>query len=165
MYLRRNRVRCGDTRRTYLSIAHNVWWSGDGTRKAQSRPIVVASFGVEDNVDIELAREVVGAVERCAPKFSSRRGEGKAVTPAPFPRITFDDAMLKYGSDKPDLRNPLLIVDVTESFRGSGFGLFAKSIETGAVVRAIKAPGAGPKPRSFFDKLNEWARSEGAGGV
>lgn len=80
MYLRRNRVRCGDTRRTYLSIAHNVWWSGDGTRKAQSRPIVVASFGVEDNVDVDLARELVAAVERCAPKFSSRRGEGKAVT-------------------------------------------------------------------------------------
>lgn len=80
MYLRRNRVRCGETRRTYLSIAHNVWWSGDGTRKAQSRPIVVASFGVEDNVDIELARDLVAAVERCAPKLPSRRGEGKAVT-------------------------------------------------------------------------------------
>ncbi|MCA9710510.1 MAG: hypothetical protein KDK70_32010 [Myxococcales bacterium] len=80
MYLRKNRVRCGDTRRTYLSIAHNVWWSGDGARKAQSRPIVVASFGVEDNVDIDLARELVAAVERCAPKFPSRRGEGKAVT-------------------------------------------------------------------------------------
>lgn len=80
MYLRKNRVRCGDTRRTYLSIAHNVWWSGDGTRKAQSRPIVVASFGVEDNVDIELARDLVAAVERCAPKYPARRGEGKAVT-------------------------------------------------------------------------------------
>lgn len=80
MYLRRNRVRCGDTRRTYLSIAHNVWWSGDGTRKAQSRPIVVASFGVEDNVDVDLARELVAAVERCAPKYPARRGEGKAVT-------------------------------------------------------------------------------------
>lgn len=80
MYLRRNRVRCGDTRRTYLSIAHNVWWSGDGTRKAQSRPIVVASFGVEDNVDIDLARDLVAAVERCAPKYPARRGEGKAVT-------------------------------------------------------------------------------------
>ncbi len=80
MYLRKNRVRCGDTRRTYLSIAHNVWWSGDGTRKAQSRPIVVASFGVEDNVDIDLARELVAAVERCAPKYPARRGEGKAVT-------------------------------------------------------------------------------------
>jgi len=80
MYLRKNRVRCGDTRRTYLSIAHNVWWSGDGTRKAQSRPIVVASFGVEDNVDVDLARELVASVERCAPKYPARRGEGKAVT-------------------------------------------------------------------------------------
>jgi hypothetical protein len=80
MYLRRNKVRCGDSRRTYLSIAHNVWWSGDGTRKAQSRPIVVASFGVEDNVDVDLARDLVQAVERCAPKYPSRRGEGKQVT-------------------------------------------------------------------------------------
>jgi hypothetical protein len=80
MYLRRNKVRCGESRRTYLSIAHNVWWSGEGSRKAQSRPIVVASFGVEDNVDIDLARDLVQAVERCAPKFQSKRGEGKAVT-------------------------------------------------------------------------------------
>lgn len=80
MYLRRNKVRCGETRRTYLSIAHNVWWSGDGTRKAQSRPIVVASFGVEDNVDIDIARDLVQAVEKCAPKYPSRRGEGKQVT-------------------------------------------------------------------------------------
>jgi hypothetical protein len=80
MYLRRNKVRCGETRRTYLSIAHNVWWSGDGTRKAQSRPIVVASFGVEDNVDVDLARELVAVVEKCAPKYPTRRGEGKAVT-------------------------------------------------------------------------------------
>lgn len=80
MYLRRNKVRCGESRRTYLSIAHNVWWSGEGNRRAQSRPIVVASFGVEDNVDVELARELVLAVERCAPKFQTKRGEGKAVT-------------------------------------------------------------------------------------
>lgn len=80
MYLRRNKVRCGDSRRTYLSIAHNVWWSGEGTRKAQSRPIVVASFGVEDNVDVDLARDLVQVVERCAPKFPARRGDGKKVT-------------------------------------------------------------------------------------
>jgi hypothetical protein len=80
MYLRRNKVRCGDTRRTYLSIAHNVWWSGEGSRRAQSRPIVVASFGVEDNVDIEMARDLVQAVEKCAPKYPTRRGEGKAAT-------------------------------------------------------------------------------------
>lgn len=80
MYLRRNKVRCGDSRRTYLSIAHNVWWSGEGTKKAQSRPIVIASFGVEDNVDVDLAREVVAAVETSAPRFAIRRGEGKSAT-------------------------------------------------------------------------------------
>ncbi|MCA9659385.1 MAG: hypothetical protein KC486_13650 [Myxococcales bacterium] len=80
MYLRRNKVRCGETRRTYLSIAHNVWWAGEGGKKAQSRPVVVASFGVEDRVDVELARELVAAVERCAPKYPIRRGEGKKVT-------------------------------------------------------------------------------------
>jgi len=81
------------------------------------------------------------------------------------PRIPYDVSMLKYGSDKPDLRNPIIISDVTEAFRGSSFGLFAKIIEGGGIVRAIPAPGAGANPRSFFDKLNEWARSEGAGGL
>lgn len=80
MYLRKNKVRCGDTRRTYLSIAHNVWWSGEGAKKAQSRPIVIASFGVEDKVDVELARELVVAVENVAPKFPLRRGDGKTAT-------------------------------------------------------------------------------------
>ena len=80
MYLRRNKVRCGESRRTYLSIAHNVWWSGEGNKKAQSRPIVIASFGVEDNVDVELARDVVSAVENSAPRYPFRRGEGKAAT-------------------------------------------------------------------------------------
>jgi hypothetical protein len=80
MYLRRNKVRCGESRRTYLSIAHNVWWSGEGNKKAQSRPIVIASFGVEDNVDVDLAREVVTAVENSAPRYPFRRGEGKAAT-------------------------------------------------------------------------------------
>jgi aspartyl-tRNA synthetase len=81
------------------------------------------------------------------------------------PRIPYDTSMLKYGSDKPDLRNPIEISDVTEAFRGSSFGLFAKIIEGGGIVRAIPAPGAGANPRSFFDKLNEWARAEGAGGL
>ena len=90
---------------------------------------------------------------------------GRKVTPPPFPRIPYDQAMLEFGTDKPDLRNPLRIKDVTEAFRGGGFGLFARAIEAGAVVRAIPAPRAAGKPRSFFDKLNEWARSEGAGGL
>jgi hypothetical protein len=80
MYLRKNKVRCGDSRRTYLSIAHNVWWAGDGTKKAQSRPIVIASFGVEDNVDLEMAREIVHVVEQCMEGMQARRGEGKTAT-------------------------------------------------------------------------------------
>ncbi len=92
-------------------------------------------------------------------------GEGRAVTPAPFPRIPYDAAMLEYGSDKPDLRNPLRIRDVTAHYAGSGFGLFARIAASGGIVRAIPAPGAGGQPRSFFDKLNEWARAEGLGGL
>ena len=89
----------------------------------------------------------------------------RQVTPPPFPRIAYDDALRLYGSDKPDLRNPIRIADVTETFRGSGFGIFAKQVEQGGIVRAIPAPGAAAKPRSFFDKLNEWAREQGAAGL
>ncbi len=92
-------------------------------------------------------------------------GGGRTVTPAPFPRIPYDQALLEYGSDKPDLRNPLRITDVTEQYAGSGFGLFARIVASGGVVRAIPAPGAGARPRGFFDKLNDWARAEGAGGL
>ena len=90
---------------------------------------------------------------------------GRAVTKPPFVRIPYEVAMLEYGTDKPDLRNPLRIADVTKHFAGSGFGLFARIAASGGTVRAIPAPGAGGNPRSFFDKLNEWARGEGAGGL
>jgi len=93
------------------------------------------------------------------------REQPRKVTPYPFPRIPFDVAMLKYGSDKPDLRNPIEIADVTEAFRDSGFGIFARAVAQGAVVRAIPAPGAAGRPRSFFDKLNEWAREQGMAGL
>jgi len=96
--------------------------------------------------------------------FEEFRG-GKHVTPPPFPRIAFKDSMLKYGSDKPDLRNPIVISDVTEVFRGGGFGVFAKAIEEGSVVRAIPAPGAGVRARSFFDGTNQWAKDEGYAGL
>jgi aspartyl-tRNA synthetase len=92
-------------------------------------------------------------------------GGGGAVTVPPFPRIPYDEAMAKYGTDKPDLRNPLTIADATAAFRGSGFGVFADAIAAGAVVRAIPAPGAAGRPRSFFDKLNAWAREQGAPGL
>ena len=109
--------------------------------------------------------DVFAALEPVLQGVFEEFGKGRKVTSAPFPRIAYDEAMLKYGTDKPDLRNPLLIADVTHGFKGSNFGLFAKAIDSGAVVRAINAPGAAAKPRSFFDKLNEWARAEGAGGL
>src|SRR5207245_9521470 len=90
---------------------------------------------------------------------------GGAVTLPPFPRIPFDEAVLKYGSDKPDLRNPLAIRDVTAAFRDSGFGVFATAIAGGAVARAVRAPQGAAQPRSFFDKLTQWARAEGAPGL
>lgn len=87
------------------------------------------------------------------------------VTDAPFPRIAYDDAMLKYGSDKPDLRNPIEIADVTEVWRGSGFSIFNNIIEQGGVIRAIPAPKAAEKPRSFFDNMIAFAQSCGAKGL
>ena len=92
--------------------------------------------------------------------------DGRAVTPSGrFPRIAYDEAMLKYGSDKPDLRNPLIITDVSHHFAKSGFGLFERIIGGGGVVRAIPAPGTADKSRKFFDDMNEWARAEGHAGL
>ena len=92
--------------------------------------------------------------------------DGKSVTPAgEFPRIPHAKSMLDYGTDKPDLRNPLIIHDVTEHFGKSGFGLFERIVEGGGVVRAIPAPKTAEKSRKFFDDMNEWARSEGHAGL
>jgi aspartyl-tRNA synthetase len=89
-----------------------------------------------------------------------------AVTPPPFPRIPFHEAMLRYGTDKPDLRNPLAIAEATEVFRDSSFAAFASAIaERGSVVRALRAPQAAGQPRSFFDRLQAWAREQGAPGL
>ena len=91
---------------------------------------------------------------------------GKSVTPAgEFPRIPYAEAMLKYGSDKPDLRNPLIISDVTEHFETSGFGLFEKIVGGGGRVRVIPAPSTHEKSRKFFDEMNDWARREGFAGL
>ncbi len=109
--------------------------------------------------------DVFGAIEPVLSGIFEEFGGGRAVTPPPYPRLAYDEAMLRYGSDKPDLRNPLTICDVTEVYRGSDFGLFARNVDKGAVIRAIRAPGAAGQPRSFFDKLNDWARAEGAGGL
>lgn len=89
----------------------------------------------------------------------------KKVSAAPFIRIPYNDSMLKYGSDKPDLRNPIIIADVTAIFKDSDFTIFRENIKKGSIVRAIPAPSAAGQPRSFFDKMIEFAISEGAGGL
>jgi len=110
--------------------------------------------------------DVFEAIEPVLAGVFEEFGEGRPVTPAgSFPRIPYREAMLKYGSDKPDLRNPLLVADVSEHFRGSGFGLFARIVEGGGVVRAIPAPGTAGHSRRFFDEMNDWARSEGHAGL
>ncbi|OZA18680.1 MAG: aspartate--tRNA ligase [Novosphingobium sp. 17-62-19] len=91
---------------------------------------------------------------------------GRKVTPTgSFPRIPYAESMLKYGSDKPDLRNPIIISDVSDEFTQSGFGLFEKIVGTGGVVRLIPAPGTAEKSRKFFDEMNDWARAEGHAGL
>jgi aspartyl-tRNA synthetase len=110
--------------------------------------------------------DVFNAIEPVLSGVFEEFANGKAVTPTGgYPRIPYKEALLKYGTDKPDLRNPLLITDVSEYFKGSGFGLFAGLVEKGAVVRAIPAPGTAEKSRKFFDDMNEWARSEGFAGL
>ncbi|MCH4089946.1 aspartate--tRNA ligase [Acetobacter sp.] len=120
-------------------------------------------------LDFEMAfatqEEVFATLEPVMEGVFREFGNGRAVTPAPFPRVPYAEAMAVYGSDKPDLRNPLKIANVTEQFADSSFGLFAKIAADGGEIRAIPAPGAGPKPRGFFDKLNAWARENGAGGL
>ena len=98
-------------------------------------------------------------------EFANWQGKGRSVSALPFRRIPYRESMLKYGNDKPDLRNPILISDVSEHFRGSGFGLFDRIVQGGGVVRAIPAPNTAGKSRKFFDDLNDWARSEGHAGL
>ncbi|GAC1574990.1 MAG: aspartate--tRNA ligase [Novosphingobium sp.] len=116
------------------------------------------SFVTQDDVFNAIEPVLAGVFEEFA--------NGKTVTPSgSFPRIPYATSMLKYGNDKPDLRNPIEISDVTEHFKGSGFGLFDRIASEGGVVRAIPAPGAGKNSRKFFDDMNEWARGEGHAGL
>ena len=93
--------------------------------------------------------------------------KNKIVSKTPFKKIKYEEAMLKYGTDKPDLRNPIEISDVTEIMKREDVKLdiFKKSINQGSVVRAIPAPNSASKPRSFFDDINNWAKTEGAKGL
>jgi len=121
------------------------------------------SFVEQEDV-FAVMEDVIGGVFE---EFAGFTGRKFKVDSTPFIHIPFDEAMLKYGCDKPDLRNPLIIVDVTEVFGRDDveFKAFKNVISMGGVVRAIRAPKVSDKPRSFFDKLNSWAQDEGAPGL
>ena len=111
------------------------------------------SFVEQEDIFTEIEPVLTGVFE----EFSNWN------VPKPFPRIPFADAMLKYGSDKPDLRNPLEICDVSDIFKGSDFAIFAKTVENGGAVRAIPGPKCGS--RAICDRMNSWAQKEGAPGM
>ena len=114
------------------------------------------SFVTQDDVFAAIEPVVHGVFK----EFSN-----KQVSDFPFVRIPYKEAMLKYGSDKPDLRNPIHISDVGEIFKDADFAIFKKNIEAGGVVRAIPAPGTSERPRSFFDGMIAYAQSLGAQGL
>ena len=115
------------------------------------------SFVTQEDVFSVLEPILTGVFE----EFS----QGRTVTKDPYPRITYDEAMLSYGSDKPDLRNPIRISDVSTLFEKSDFAIFAKAVRLGQCVRAIPAPQAGKQSRKFFDTMNAWGQSIGLPGV
>jgi len=121
------------------------------------------SFVTQDDVFAAIEPVMAGVFE----EFSSFTGRKWNVSKPPFVRIPYDESMLKYGNDKPDLRNPLVIVDVTSVFARADveFKAFKGVLEKGGVVRAIRAPKVSDRPRSFFDKLNGWAQEQGAPGL
>jgi aspartyl-tRNA synthetase len=119
-------------------------------------------------LDVEMSfvtqDDVFNAIEPVLHGVFEEFADGKSVTPYPFPRIPYRTSIAKYGSDKPDLRNPIEMRDVSEHFRGGGFGLFARMLETPKnAIWAIPAPGGGS--RAFCDRMNAWAQSEGQPGL
>ena len=120
-------------------------------------------------LDMEMSfvtqEDVFKVLEHTMGSIFNEFANGKTVDQAPFTRIPFREAMLKYGSDKPDLRNPLIIQDATSFFNNSGFGLYDSKVQNGEQIRAIVAPKAGDKARSFFDKFDAYAKAENMGGI
>lgn len=121
------------------------------------------SFVTQDDVFNAIEPVLAGVFE----EFADYNGLDREITKPPFVRIPYKESMLKYGNDKPDLRNPIEICDVSHVFARDDveFKAFKGVLDKGGVVRAIPAPQVADKPRSFFDKLNDWARGEGAVGL
>ncbi len=120
-------------------------------------------------LDMEMSfatqEDVMKVIEHTMGTIFNEFAFGRSVSQAPFMHIPFRESMLKYGSDKPDLRNPLIIADATPFFNNSGFGVYDAKVANGEQIRAIKAPNAGNKPRSFFDKFDAYAKEQGMGGM
>ena len=120
-------------------------------------------------LDFEMAyvtqEDVFCAIEPVLGGVFEEFADGREVSPAPFPRIGYKDAMLKYGTDKPDLRNPIEMADVTETFRGSGFKIFAGMIDKDENVRVYAIPAPTGGSRAFCDRMNSWAQGEGQPGL
>jgi len=120
-------------------------------------------------LDMEMSfatqEDVFKVIEHTMGGVFNKFANGKKVDQAPFMRIPFREAMLKYGSDKPDLRNPLIIQEATALFGNSGFGVYDGRVAEGDNVRAIVLKGQAEKPRSFFDKLDAFAKENGMGGM
>lgn len=114
------------------------------------------SFVTQEDVFSAVEPVMAGVFE----EFSNKK-----IAEKPFPRIKYNDAMLKYGVDKPDLRNPIEIVDAGQVWQGSGSGIFNSILEKGGTVRAIPAPKTAAQPRSFFDKMVAYAQELGAKGL
>jgi len=119
-------------------------------------------------LDVEMSfvtqEDVFATIEPVLHGVFEEFANGKAVTPYPFPRIAYKDAIAWYGADKPDLRNPLKMAEVSDHFRGGGFGLFARILEDAKnAVWAIPAPKGGS--RAFCDRMNSWAQGEGQPGL
>ena len=129
------------------------------------------SPGEHYQLDLEMSfveqEDVLKTVEPIFYDLFKEFGKGKKINKTPFPRIKYEDSMKKYGTDKPDLRNPIEINDVTKIFESPDVKLkiFQDIIAKGGVVKAIPASNTSSKPRSFFDGLNNWAISEGASGL
>ena len=129
------------------------------------------SPGEHYQLDIEMSfveqEDIFKTLEPIFFKLFSEFGKGKPVSKTPFKKITYKDSMLRYGTDKPDLRTPIEIFDVTEIMKRKDVKLdiFKKLIDKDAVVRAIPAPNTFSKPRSFFDEYNAWAKAEGGKGL
>ena len=129
------------------------------------------SPGEHYQLDIEMSfveqEDIFKTLEPIFFELFNKFGKGKVVSKLPFKRIKYEDSMLKYGTDKPDLRNPIEIFDVTSITQREDVKLeiFKKLVKKGSIVRAIPAPNTASKPRSFFDEINNWAKEEGANGL